>query len=370
MVAATASLLALDVGACAGVALAQRASANDTARFLAGLKPSEASPLAGLTRRQSWNRHARSFGRSWKDIERRQLSRIRTWAKTHLKKPSPTLLYMFSGPDYLYANAFFPSAKTYVLTGLEPVGLVPAISPAVQRRLGSELSGLRTSMGSVLSYSFFITKKMKTQLRYRLLSGTLPPLYVFMARAGSTIRSVRLVALDRGGKVQDRGRKAGEANGAPGVEIVFERGAEDVRKLYYFQTDISNGGLKNTGLTKFIAGLGRADGLVKSASYLLHSGWFSDIRQVLLDQVETLVQDDSGIPVRHFRANDWKLEPYGRYLGPISIFPGRYQTQLARIFRRSAQPIDFGIGYRWRPNQSNLLVARRLAASMQRAKTN
>jgi hypothetical protein len=33
-----------------------------------------------------------------------------------------------------------------------------------------------------------------------------------------------------------------------------------------------------------------------------------------------------------------------------------YQARYAALFR-NARPIDFGIGYRWRPNQSNLLQA-------------
>ncbi|HVQ72536.1 MAG TPA: hypothetical protein VMT08_34055, partial [Bradyrhizobium sp.] len=48
-----------------------------------------------------------------------------------------------------------------------------------------------------------------------------------------------------------------------------------------------------------------------------------------------------------------------RYLGPIDEFPGRYQDSYAALFRR-AQPIDFGIGYRWRTPESNLLLSVRL----------
>ena len=45
------------------------------------------------------------------------------------------MLYMFSGPDFLYATSFFPSASTYVLAGLEPVGDVPPLTePAARQR--------------------------------------------------------------------------------------------------------------------------------------------------------------------------------------------------------------------------------------------
>ena len=107
----------------------------------------------------------------------------------------------------------------------------------------------------------------------------------------------------------------------------------------------------------------RADSLIKSASYLLHSGGFTRVRRFLLEASDTVVQDDSGIPVVHFDAKSWQLRTYGRYLGPIGEFPGRYQRRLAEIYRRNIQQrIDFGIGYRWRRNESNLLVARRITA--------
>ncbi|HWX07506.1 MAG TPA: hypothetical protein VN065_16895, partial [Bradyrhizobium sp.] len=53
--------------------------------------------------------------------------------------------------------------------------------------------------------------------------------------------------------------------------------------------------------------------------------------------------------------------PFGHYAGPIAEFPGRYQEQYAELFRR-AQPMDFGIGYRWRTYESNLLLSVRLAS--------
>ena len=51
--------------------------------------------------------------------------------------------------------------------------------------------------------------------------------------------------------------------------------------------------------------------------------------------------------------------PFGRYAGPIDEFPGRYQADYAELFQH-AQPMDFGIGYRWRSYESNLLLSVRL----------
>jgi hypothetical protein len=115
--------------------------------------------------------------------------------------------------------------------------------------------------------------------------------------------------------------------------------------------------VKNDGFLKFCETLGTGDGFVKSASYLLHSDGFSTVRDFLLTHSAALVQDDSGIPVRFFNTGEWELQPFGRYLGPISIFRNRYQGKLAELFRKKhANALDFGVGYRWRPHESNLLL--------------
>ena len=70
------------------------------------------------------------------------------------------------------------------------------------------------------------------------------------------------------------------------------------------------------------------------------------------------MQDDSGIPLASFRPDTWNFQPFGAYLGPIAIFPGRDQPRLGELFKKAkAPPLDFGIGYRHRVHDSNLLLA-------------
>ena len=80
------------------------------------------------------------------------------------------------------------------------------------------------------------------------------------------------------------------------------------------------------------------------------------MRKLLLDNSEIIVQDDSGIPLGYFGAKRWRFRAFGHYEGPISIFANFYQPRMTQLFQ-SANPIDFGIGYRWRKNESNLIVA-------------
>jgi hypothetical protein len=128
------------------------------------------------------------------------------------------------------------------------------------------------------------------------------------------------------------------------------------KTLYYFSTDLSNPGVRSSGFLKFCSTLAPGNSLIKSASYLLHSGNFTTVRDFILANSSTIIQDDSGIPLAYYSSRKWRFFPFGRYAGPISEFPGRYQESYAELFRR-AQPIDFGIGYRWRAHESNLLLS-------------
>jgi hypothetical protein len=212
-------------------------------------------------------------------------------------------------------------------------------------------------MASSISLSFFITKNMKHQLRETALSGTLPILMVYIGRAGKTIDDISLVTLSPEGTVAPVESGAPQ-RGVQGVKIAFHSTGKPKQTLYYFSTDVSDGGVKNSGFLKFVDSFGRGDALFKAASYLPHSGGFSQVRDFIIGKADVVVQDDSGIPVVYFKPDQWALYPFGRYLGPIAIFPGRHQNQLAEIYRRGPyKPIDWGMGYRWRTNESNVLLA-------------
>ena len=335
-------------------------TANDTARFLAGLPPSASSPLVALTKDPAWLSHASYFDSVFASEESAHLSKVRQFSKEYLADKQDTMLYMFSGPDCLYATSFFPNASTYVLAGLEPVGVIPDLTRLSPWVINGELRNLEISMGSLFNYSFFITQNMKTQLREGPVYGTLPILYVFLARTGKTVHELNLVSLDEQGNLQIIADALAPSNvaprgAAPGVKIVFSDGTGPKQTLYYFSTNLADGSFERSGFSAFVAKLGPADSLIKSASYLLHKPQFSGVRKLLLDRSATIVQDDSGIPLAYFEKR-WRLRAFGHYAGPISMFAGFYQPQMAGLFQ-GANPIEFGIGYRWRKNESNLLLA-------------
>jgi hypothetical protein len=343
----------------------QTVSADDTARFLAGMQVSSDSPLAQIAQDPYIKQHAAYFDTAFDKVEKNQLTKIRAWSAANLNAPKLVMFYMFGGPDFLYANAFFPNATTYVLSGLEPVGQIPDITKMPRWSVATALRNIQGSLRNVLTLSYFITAHMRQDLNSGPLNGTLPILYVFLARSGKVIHDVSLVHLDEQGALQP-----GEGNRplstARGVKIRFSEGDGPQKTLYYFSTNLADERGKDIALLQFLKSLGQGDSFVKSASYLMHQSYFSQVRNFLLDNSSLILQDDSGVPVRLFDTVKWQLRPFGRYLGPIPMFQEMYQSKLSELHRiNRPSPIDFGVGYRWYANESNLLLATRNTAAQE-----
>ncbi|MDQ6913704.1 MAG: hypothetical protein M3128_12605, partial [Verrucomicrobiota bacterium] len=220
---------------------------DETARFLAGM-PVE-GPLAPLMETLAWQEHVRAMDEAWARKEAQQIVPIRNWMTINAPEffsSSDTMFYMFGGPDFLYADTFFPFANTYILAGLEPIGQVLDLSRIPPDDVVGNLPALRAALGSVLRFQYFITKDMRAQLG-RDISGTLPLLFVFLARTGNRILEVERLT-----------------SPAEGVRITFRNYQRaQTQSLFYFKTNLSEG---NSAFLKWCATQGRGLSLLKAAS--------------------------------------------------------------------------------------------------------
>src|SRR6266513_2934990 len=335
---------------------------NDVARFLAGMPVPEESPLAPLMRDPAWQTHAAFFEEQFSKLNLRQLQKLHAWQATALSESLqsiPVVFYMFSGPDFLYVDQFFPNAAVYVLSGKEALG--PPPDPLRIANLSSSLGNLENAMKSSLNTTYFITKDMKIDLHEQNLNGVLPILYAFIARADKSITKVTFGTLNSGGAFQEAapGKKGSSVSG---VRIKYtDNPSGDSQTMYYFTTDISDGGIKATpGFLKFCQRLGVGSSFLKSSSYLMFENGFATIRNFILEHSNRIVQDDSGIPVTYLDPNKWSLRFFGAYLGPIDLFKQHHQPRLQELFAQSnPPPLEFGFGYRWNYKEANLLIAER-----------
>ena len=131
--------------------------------------------------------------------------------------------------------------------------------------------------------------------------------------------------------------------------------------MYYFSCDISDLGLsKNKRLHAFLKGLPSVTTYLKSASYLLHKPYFSLVRKTILEKSSFVLQDDSGIPVRFYNEQQWNHQYYGTYDAPINLFKNFLQKDLKMAYdsieKVQIKPLNFGIGYDYKLNESNLML--------------
>lgn len=334
------------------------ATPDEVAKFLAGIPVADGA-LASQQSSKAWEAHSTSLNAAWKQLDGRQLSKIKSWAADNLKEETEqrkNLYYFFSGPDELYAGTLFPNAANTVLVALEPVGELPEIDKLPADALAPSLANLRKSMDAVLSFSFFITKIMKDDLHHQQLAGTLPVILVFLARSGAQVQSVDLIGIDKEGSVTTDEKPA-----ARGAKIGFQRpGGGPAQTVYYFSTDLSDGALKhNPAVLKFCDNLGRGCSLLKAASFLLHGGNFDIVKKYILANSDCIVQDDSGIPYKAYDGSKWDVQLFGHYTGPIKLFAKNNQPDLVAAYKELKNPsLGFSFGYQWQPSLSDLILAR------------
>jgi hypothetical protein len=317
---------------------------NDVARFLAGMSNRARDDFQKTS---TWKNHTGEMDVRWNRAEGR-LAPIRSFRRTQLGGfGRGHVFYPFGGPDFLYADAFFPNAGTYALVGLESIGNIPDLSGLTETQIATSLRGLQTSISSSLDYSYFLTKDMRLDLARTNLKGVLPVLYVYLARTGHRIHSVDKVHITSSGIIG-----AGHSGSAPGVRLSCSGCT-----VYYFKTNLSNSG--SGRFQRYMANHRSGTTFIKSASYLMHNGNFSNIRSSIMKNSAVVLQDASGIPYRYYKSAGWNTVMFGNYQRTLDLFKSYYQADLRAAYTAaSPKPLRFGVGYTFTPSETCLILAK------------
>ena len=342
--------------------------ANDVARFLAGMPGAPGSPYAALEESEVWKEHRRIVDAAWREAASEQLSGLHQFQADELSAPSlrsATVFYPFSGPDSLTATLYFPHNPLYVMVALEPAGTLPALRQIAAKQTPEYLSAIRETMASELGRSFFITRQMDHQFRGQITDGLLVPILQLLVRSGHTIVGFRYVRLDEAGQVIDRAPDyhASTRYGNKGVEIEFQDDADSsLHHLFYFSVNLSNDRLReNTPFQLYLSRLTGTVSMLKATSYMPHHPGFSMIRDAMLRNSDAILQDDSGLPLKYFAKDQWKLQLYGDYTRPYGSFRWEEQADLREAYQTAGgRPLPMHVGYGFRRITSNLQLATRL----------
>jgi hypothetical protein len=279
----------------------------------------------------------------------------------HLRK---TMLYPFSGPDFLNAYALFPDHRRYIFFSLERPGALPDLESVTFVQFGKLLEDVRSAFRDIFQRNYFITDYMNKQLGTPWIRGTVPVMATMMALLNR--RVVRIEPIDlypeltRAYDAPDakRPRRIMRA-----VRIEFG-GAQDgaTQWLYYFSVDATDKALEfYPGFLNWLQQNKPATVLLKSASYLLHDSQFEKTREMILATADYVIQDDTGLPFRYLQQPPWQVKLYGRYHRPIRALRYGYQADLESAYGASNDlpELPFPFGYHWQGKQSGLLVANR-----------
>ncbi len=324
-------------------------------------------PLAGflekeeLASKPSWEEHIRISDKMWYKTDEK-IPYMEKWADLYIKpnnKGKGVLFYPFAGPDFLFADVFFPETDTVIMIGLEPVGLIPNDLQQLKKDNTEFLTMLRSSLNSIMHNSFFLTNSMAVDFTHKI-DGVLSAILHFAVRRSYLIHDIRRVYLKEDGTLNEM-----DNGGLKGNAIYLLKDGK-IKVVYYFSVNLMNDAMTYSGAqmaglstnTPFLQFLKRANinaTYLKAASYLLHNPQFSTIRNLLTEESNLILQDDSGIPLRFINPDDWKVRAYGVYDGPISLFSSKYQSEMKRLYV-SSDPLGlpFGVGYKWRLGTSNL----------------
>jgi hypothetical protein len=150
----------------------------------------------------------------------------------------------------------------------------------------------------------------------------------------------------------------------PGVEITFKKGDGKTQIVRYFNVNVIDDNLskRNTNFIPYLMKIAPYATMLKSASYLMHNDYikYTKIRSAILNSSDFIIQDDSGIPLRYLKNNEWTVSLHGVYNQPIPQFKNRTQYDLKQAYKSSTGVLPFSYGYNYSKGKSNLLTASRM----------
>ncbi len=232
---------------------------NQIGLYLAG---KESYKFKKLQRKKYYRNYAKKIDVSWNQSTSKNLNEIKKWSLLKLSpdvNDSTTLFYPFSGPDFLYADAFFPAAHTYFLVGLENPGKLPNISKLDDSKRANYLYNLLHSLRYIDQAGYFSTKQMMSDFTDSNLNGIIHLLLFYISKTGYTVTEISTVVVDDFGKTKEKKNFQLEDKNPNGIKIsFFKNGGGRIKTLYYFPFDLSDENLKdNIGFLLFLSSLGK-----------------------------------------------------------------------------------------------------------------
>ena len=317
----------------------------------------------------------------------RYRERYATMAKEFIAKLRPEglpdrVVYPFGGGDLISALVAYPDAKEITTMSLEHAGDPRRIRDMDRDELEASLEAFSEEIGGMLVVSNNTSKNLSAA-HTNLLPAQLSSFLVGLAVHDFEPVSVRYITVEDDGSLRyldnadikavedEQARQLKHDWQAPNfspafsnVEIQFRRrdAGDDapVRIHRHFAANLADSHLKkNPAILEHLRAKGRVAAMTKAASYLLWRGDFSLIRDYLLEHMELMISDSTGIPPRYAKRAGMVQKPLGRFTSSFLEASDEHNSDFLELWNSSPRRrLPFRFGYVDAEKQAHLLITR------------
>lgn len=265
-----------------------------------------------------------------------------------------TVVYPFGGVDLVSALAVFPGATDITTISLEPAGEAAAMFRGGPSALAYRLELVRKYFAFLNRLNFNRSDNLTTLTDYHVPG---PVLFALLAMSihGCEPVSLRYFRLDSSGNLRyvtqpefEQAQRVGNEHVWDNAEITYQRGAGGPQLVHrHIFADLSDSRFaKEPAVLRYLEKKGRICAMTKAASFLLWEDAFSTIRKYLLDHMDWMVSDATGIPPSLASEAGFAQETYGRFTGAIMKCNAGVLREYRDLWNRQPRrPLAFRFGY-------------------------
>ncbi len=290
-----------------------------------------------------------------------------------------TVVYPFGGGDLISALTTWPEAKEITTMSLEHAGDPRRINTVDSKQLKTSLALIRSTSAGLLTANDSKTENLMKGQRGEL-PGQLSFFLIALAVHGYEPVAMRYVRVEPDGSLHGITQrdidelqkkdaqllKAGWTSpdfseAFSNVELKFQKKGDPanakVHRHFAENLDDDHFGTE-PGMKKHLEQKGKIVAMTKAASYLLWRPNFSVIRDYLLDHMEFMFSDSTGVPPSFATAKGFSQTTFGRFDESFLAGNATYNADFKKLWEK-AEPLPFRYGYVDKKLQKHMLVTQK-----------
>jgi hypothetical protein len=318
--------------------------------------------------------HCKGLRKAQDDYKSGWVAGAREFFATNVPNTVPrTVVYPFAGGDLSTALTVFPDADEITTLSLEPAGDPRALAQLNEGQLKSSLAVMSKELSALYRSSYSKTMNMIGSMR----GARLPTQLIFglsaLAIHGYEPTSMRYFRLTKEGnieyltdadfaaidKIADTGQRNRELSN---VEIKFKKKGGTKEQTYrHIMANLDDKHLAaEPGALAHLERKGHVAAMTKAASYLLSFGEFSTMRKYIIDHVDWMVSDSTGLPPKYGTPAGFEYETFGSYEASNMKAGAEVTPAWVALYKHQPKrPLTFRFGYPDKKWRGHLIIMRR-----------